>query len=167
MVYISVLRDSALLNYALAGLLSGLSSMVQYQVSKEHSLSCSGWLSFQWSQGDLTEQPGTVVSSSQTETGVSPTVTGTGVSPNDGYGINGQGFVSQYYYTRVVVTELTRWSSDKRVFRGWSRKHHKQLGRIVENLDVENTYPNIWQFSLAFILLNRTPLSPAFELCTT
>lgn len=49
-----------------------------------------------------------MVSSSQTETGVSPTVTGTGVSPNDGYGINGQGFVSQYYYTRVVVTELTR-----------------------------------------------------------
>lgn len=42
MVYISVLRDSALLNYALAGVLSGLSSMVQYQVSKEHSLSYSG-----------------------------------------------------------------------------------------------------------------------------
>lgn len=70
-------RDDAYSQWLNAGLLAGLSSMVQYQ----------------WSQGDLTEQDGTVVSSSQTETGVSSTVTGTGVSPNDGYGINGVGQV--------------------------------------------------------------------------
>jgi len=68
-------QDDAYTTWINAGLSSGLAAMTQYQ----------------WSQGDLTAQPGTAVSPDMTGSGVSPIATGTGVSPNDGYGSNDQG----------------------------------------------------------------------------
>ena len=47
----------------------------------------------QWSQGDLLPAYGTIISPTVSGTGVDPTVTGIGLSPNDGYAIQGAGYV--------------------------------------------------------------------------
>lgn len=47
----------------------------------------------QWSQDGLTGADGTVISPTVSGTPVSPTVSGTGLSPNDGYSIQGTGYV--------------------------------------------------------------------------
>jgi len=61
----------------LVGLEAGLEGMTQYQ----------------WSQDGLTVEPGTFTDPTVTGTDVDPTVVGTGLSPNDGYAIQGAGYV--------------------------------------------------------------------------
>jgi len=68
-------RDDAYAQWLQAGLQAGVGGMLQYQ----------------WSQSNLTSEPGSAIQPSVTGNTPEPTVTGNGVSPNDGYGTQGQG----------------------------------------------------------------------------
>ncbi|KAG6900896.1 hypothetical protein C0993_010015 [Termitomyces sp. T159_Od127] len=67
-------RDDAYKQWIQQGILGGLQGMFQYQ----------------WSQDNLTAQPGTAVSPTNNETSESPVATMTSESPNDGYGMLNQ-----------------------------------------------------------------------------
>ncbi|KAG6909719.1 hypothetical protein DXG01_015921 [Tephrocybe rancida] len=68
-------RDDAYNQWIQAGVLGGLQGIIQYQ----------------WSQPNLTTQPGTPISTTNNQSDQSPLPDTTGQSPNDGYGLLGEG----------------------------------------------------------------------------
>ncbi|KAF9052628.1 glycoside hydrolase family 5 protein [Panaeolus papilionaceus] len=86
-------RDDAYAQWLLAGLQAGLQGMVQYQ----------------WSQGNLTSAPGTVISTPVDGPDPVPTVDGPGLSPNDGYTAQGQ---AQQSVNDVISQAAAQFASD-------------------------------------------------------
>ncbi|KAJ3845044.1 glycoside hydrolase family 5 protein [Lentinula raphanica] len=68
-------QDTAYASWLSAGIVSGVSGLIQYQ----------------WSQGNLTTSPNTAISPNNDTTGESSNDDTTGESPNDGYSIQGVG----------------------------------------------------------------------------